>query len=34
MLEPLCLAALETRIHQSKNGSSQPMLFPDVELVD
>jgi hypothetical protein len=32
MLEPLCLAVLETRIHQTKDGSSQPMLFPDAEL--
>jgi hypothetical protein len=31
MLEPLCLAALETRLHQAKDGSTQPMLFPDVE---
>jgi hypothetical protein len=34
MLEPLCLAALETRIHQAKNGSSQPLLFLDAELAD
>ncbi len=31
MLEPLCLAALETRLQQAKNGSSQKMLFPDAE---
>ena len=29
MLEPLCLAALEARIHQAKNGTNQAMLFPD-----
>jgi Replication initiator protein A len=32
MLEPLCLAALETRLHQAKESSTQPMLFPDVEV--
>jgi hypothetical protein len=31
MLEPLCLAALEARIHQSKHGANQAMLFPDAE---
>ena len=29
MLEPLCLAALEARIHQAKNGANQALLFPD-----
>jgi hypothetical protein len=32
MLEPLCLAALETRLHQAKDSSTQPMLFPEVEV--
>ena len=31
MLEPLCLAALETRLHQAKHGASQALLFPDAE---
>ena len=31
MLEPLCLAVLESRLHQAKNGSNQAMLFPDAE---
>ena len=31
MLEPLCLAALEARIHQPSTGANQAMLFPDAE---
>jgi hypothetical protein len=34
MLEPLCLAALESRLQHSRVGSSQPLLFPDAESVD
>ncbi|QEH39213.1 Replication initiator protein A (plasmid) [Aquisphaera giovannonii] len=29
MLEPLCLAALEARLRQSKRGGSQALLFPE-----
>jgi replication initiator protein A len=31
MLEPLCLAVLESRFQQARNHSSQAVLFPDAE---
>jgi hypothetical protein len=34
MLEPLCLAALESRLRQGRVGASQPLLFPDAGSVD
>jgi hypothetical protein len=34
MLEPLCLAALEARLQQSRAGSCQPLLFPDARAGD
>ncbi len=34
MLEPLCLAALESRLQKASMGTSQPLLFPDHELAD
>jgi hypothetical protein len=31
MLEPLCLTVLESRLHEIKVGSAQPLLFPGAE---
>jgi hypothetical protein len=34
MLEPLCLAALESRLQNGRVGSTQSLLFPDAEPAD
>ena len=34
MLEPLCLAALESRLRRERVGASQPLLFPDAGSLD